>query len=495
MTETRSEPAAPAEGTRILVAEDDPGMRGLLERILAQAGYAVTTAEDGQAALQTFRRERPALLVTDLKMPRLDGMALLRRVLAEAPGTPAVVLTAFGTVEGAVEAMRLGAFDYLSKPLPDPEHLRDVVARALAARGASPAAETLGPVYEDPAFAHVMALVDAVAPRDTTVLLTGESGVGKEVVARAVHDRGPRRDGPFVALNCAALPETLLESELFGHEKGAFTGATGAHPGLFEQAQGGSLLLDEVGEMQPALQAKFLRVLETRQVVRLGGTRERDVDTRVIAATNRDLDAEVTQGRFRQDLLFRLNVFPIHLPPLRERPGDIFPLAHHFLRVLGTGPGRTPPSLSPGARDALLAHGWPGNVRELMNALERASILASGGEIQPEHMGLTPAGTPAAAPGTAVPVRGQGQGQGPSQGSRAPEGAADPGDASAPDATPASAPDATPDAAPAATLKEMERQAIIDALAAVDGNRRKAARRLGIALRTLQYKIKDYGIQ
>jgi two-component system response regulator FlrC len=473
-------PATPSAQTRILVAEDDPGMRGLLERILAQAGYAVTTAEDGQAALEAFRRERPALLVTDLKMPRLDGMALLRRVLAEAPGTPAVVLTAFGTVEGAVEAMRLGAFDYLSKPLPDPEHLRDVVARALAARGASPATEPRGPVYEDPAFARVMALVDAVAARDTTVLLTGESGVGKEVVARAVHDRGPRHGGPFVALNCAALPETLLESELFGHEKGAFTGATGPHPGLFEQAQGGSLLLDEVGEMQPALQAKFLRVLETRRVVRLGGTRERDVDTRVIAATNRDLDAEVAQGRFRQDLLFRLNVFPIHLPPLRERPGDILPLAHHFLRVLGTGPGRTPPSLSREARDALLAHQWPGNVRELMNALERATILASGGEIRLEHLGPTHPEKTAAASGATTSA----------------DGAAS--DASAPGAATSAdgaAPSAAPAAAPAATLKEMERQAIIDALAAVDGNRRKAARRLGIALRTLQYKIKDYGIQ
>jgi two-component system response regulator FlrC len=438
----------------VLIAEDDPGMRGLLERILAQAGYRVTTAEDGQAALEAFRQKRPALLVTDLKMPRLDGMELLRRVLAEAPGTPAVVLTAFGTVQGAVEAMRLGAFDYLSKPLPDPEHLREVVARALAARGAAPAGGEQGPVYADPAFDRVMALVDAVAPRDTTVLLTGESGVGKEVVARAVHHRSPRGRGPFVAINCAALPETLLESELFGHEKGAFTGASGAHPGLFEQAGGGTLLLDEVAEMQPALQAKFLRVLETRRVVRLGGTREREVDTRVIAATNRELDREVEQGRFRQDLLYRLNVFPIPIPPLRERPQDILPLAHHFLRMLGAGPGRTPPSLSGGAREALRSHLWPGNVRELMNALERASILASGGEILAEHLGLGPErGTPDTT-------------------------------------TQASRPEES-----AATLKEMERQAIIEALAAVDGNRRKAARRLGIALRTLQYKIKDYGIQ
>ncbi len=440
----------------VLLAEDDPGMRDLLGQILREAGYRVTTAEDGQLALAAFRREPPALLLTDLKMPRMGGMELLRRVSAEAPAVPVIVLTAFGTVDGAVEAMRLGAFDFLTKPLPDPEHLRQVVARALAASASTPASaagrKEAGPVYADPAFARVLELVDAVAGRDTTVLLTGESGVGKEVVARAVHDRGERAAGPFVGINCAALPETLLESELFGHEKGAFTGATGRHPGLFEQAHGGTLLLDEVGEMHLGLQVKFLRVLETRRVVRLGGTREHRVDTRVVAATNRDLEAAVAAGAFRQDLFFRLNVFPIHIPPLRERPADVLPLARHFLRVLGTGPDRTPPTLSGEAEAALQAHRWPGNVRELMNAVERATILAGAGPIEPSHLGLSGDGAGA-----------QGAGAGASGGGE--------------------------------TLKEMERAAIIDALAAVGGNRKKAAKRLGIALRTLQYKIKSYGIK
>jgi two-component system response regulator FlrC len=309
-----------------------------------------------------------------------------------------------------------------------------------------------GIVCEDPAFCQVMELVRAVADRDTTVLVTGESGTGKEVVARALHSASPRGSGPYVALNCAAIPESLLESELFGHEKGAFTGATAAHPGMFEQAHGGTLLLDEVGEMAPGLQAKLLRVLETRKVVRLGSTRDREVDVRVIAATNRELEAEVQAGRFRQDLYFRLNVFPIHIPPLRERLADILPLARHFLAILGSSPGRTSPTLSAAAEAALMAYGWPGNVRELQNAVERATILAGGEVLTPKHLGL-PGELGAGARAT---------------GSQTPGGV---------------------------TLKDLEKRAIIAALEGVDGNRRKAAKQLGIALRTLQYKIKDYDIK
>ncbi|MDY0003461.1 MAG: sigma-54 dependent transcriptional regulator [Polyangia bacterium] len=458
MTAAR-EPRAP-EPIPILLAEDDPGMRSLLSEILRSAGYEVDVAEDGQEALERLRLTAPRLLITDMKMPRMDGVALLRKARAERPGLPVIVLTAFGTVSGAVEAMRLGAFDYLSKPLPDPERLRQGVARALA-EGQSGASSTgRAPVHADPAFAQVLELVSAVAPRDTTVLLTGESGVGKEVIAQAVHEGSPRRDGPFVAINCAALPESLLESELFGHERGAFTGAVSAHPGLFEQASGGTLLLDEVGEMQAALQAKLLRVLESHRVTRLGSTKDRSVDVRVIAATNRDLDAAVSEGLFRQDLLFRLKVFPIHIPPLRERPMDILPLARHFLELLGSSPGRTLPRLGPEAQEALLAHSWPGNVRELMNAVERASILAGGGDILPEHLGISSAPRGAVSP--------------------------DPGSEAAP------GPEAP--SRGVLTLREMERLAVMEALEAVGGNRKAAARRLGIALRTLQYKLKEYGI-
>ncbi|MFH2006139.1 MAG: sigma-54 dependent transcriptional regulator [bacterium] len=448
------------EGPLILIAEDDAGMRDLLTQILAEDGYRVVAVEDGQQAVLRLKREEPRALLTDLKMPRMDGMELLRWVVRERPGLPVVVLTAFGSVPGAVEAMRLGAFDFLSKPLPTPGHLRQVMERALASGHGVGRGEPVpqGIVCEDPAFCRVMELVRAVADRDTTVLVTGESGTGKEVVARALHSASPRGSGPYVALNCAAIPESLLESELFGHDKGAFTGAVSGHPGMFEQAAGGTLLLDEIGEMQPALQAKLLRVLETRRVTRLGGTKEISVDVRVVAATNRELEAEVGSGRFRQDLFFRLNVFPIRIPPLRERAADILPLARHFLAILGASPGRTVPTLAADAEAALQAHPWPGNVRELQNAMERATILAPTGELLPEHLGLSTVGG-------AVPA----------------------GDAPGARSTP-------PGADSGLTLKDLERRAIVEALAVTGGNRRKAAKRLGIALRTLQYKLKEYEI-
>ncbi len=437
----------------VLVVEDDDGMRGLLTQILEEGGYRVVAAEDGQRAVSVLQQQAPRAVLTDLKMPRMDGMALLQWIVRERTGLPVVVLTAFGTVPGAVEAMRLGAFDFLAKPLPSPEHLREVMERALGAHGQprEPAAGS-GIICEDPAFGQVLDMVGKVAGRDTTVLLTGESGVGKEVVARAVHRESARAKGPYVALNCAAIPETLLESELFGHEKGAFTGATAMHRGMFEQAHGGTLLLDEVGEMQASLQAKLLRVLETRKVTRLGSTKEVEVDVRVIAATNRDPEAEVRDGRFRQDLFFRLSVFPIHIPPLRDRPKDILPLARHFLGILGGSPGRSTPTLSAEASEALLGYGWPGNVRELQHAVERATILAGGEVLTPEHLGISGASGVGAAATSA-----------PSAGGK--------------------------------TLKDLEKRAILAALESVGGNRRKAAKQLGIALRTLQYKLKDYDLK
>ena len=432
------------EQARILVAEDDPSMRELVARILGESGHEVTTAEDGIAAIA--RLSQPFdLVITDMRMPGADGSQVLAKSRERWPTTPVVVLTAFGSIPGAVDAMRLGAFDYLAKPLPNPQALRDVVQRALEGRPAADGAVAMPVVAEDPAMREVVDTARRVAAAESTVLLLGESGTGKEVVARLIHEASPRARGPFVAVSCAALSETLLESELFGHERGAFTGAQARHEGTFEQADGGTLMLDEVGETSPALQAKLLRVLQERRFQRVGGEQEIAVDVRLVAATNRDLEAAVAAGQFREDLYYRLAVFPIRIPPLRDRPADVVPLTEHFLHLLTRGPGRTQPELTGAARDALLAHRWPGNVRELQNVVERSLILAGAGPIRPEDLGL----------GSAAPKASSGE---------------------------------------PTTLKAMERRAIEAALAAEDGNRRRAAKRLGIALRTLQYKIKEYGL-
>jgi DNA-binding NtrC family response regulator len=433
---TKSDHAARA---RILVAEDDPSMRDLLARILTDAGHEVFTAEDGLAAIARLK-DPLDVVITDIRMPGADGTQVLAHARRRAPDLPVVVLTAFGSIPGAVDAMRLGAFDYLTKPLPDPQTLRDVVERALAGR---PPGATRSVIAEDPAMQQVVETARRVAQADSSVLLLGDSGTGKEVIARLIHDTSPRQDAPFVAVNCAALAETLLESELFGHEKGAFTGAQSRHEGKFEQADKGTLFLDEVGEMSPALQAKLLRVLQERSFQRVGGEAAISVDVRVVAATNRDLEQMVKEGQFREDLYYRLAVLPILIPPLRDRPKDVIPLAEHFIQLLGRGRAeRSQPELTSSARKALAAHDWPGNVRELQNVLERSLVLSGGGPVDAENLQLGASPTP----------RGEG------------------------------------------TLKDMERRAIQDALAAEDGNRRKAAKRLGIALRTLQYKIKQYGL-
>jgi two-component system response regulator FlrC len=434
--------------TRVLLAEDDASMRRLLERILVEDGHEVTAVADGLAAIA--RLEQPFdLVLTDVRMPGADGIQVLQAARRRRPTLPVVVITAFGSIPGAVDAMRLGAVDYLSKPLPSPQQLRDVVRRALA-QGANAGPARPDVIAHDPAMQRVVEDARRVAARDTTVLLLGESGVGKEVVARLLHDSSPRAAGPFVAVNCAAITESLLESELFGHEKGAFTGAVARHEGKFEQADGGTLFLDEIAETGGALQAKLLRVLQERQLVRVGGERAVEVDVRVVAASNRDLEAAVRAGGFREDLYYRLAVFPIRIPPLRERLEDILPLAEHFLRLLGRGPAHTAPPITDEARAALAAHRWPGNVRELQNSVERALILSAGEPITAAMLGLT-AGAEATAGGAAA-VDG------------------------------------------AVTLKELEQRAIRAALEAEGGNRRRAAKRLGIALRTLQYKLKEYGI-
>jgi two-component system response regulator FlrC len=437
---------------RVLVVDDEAGIRSFIGEVLEGEGLEVELAADGAEAAAILEQRTFHLMITDLKMPRKDGMELLGLARSAVPEMEVIVLTAHGTVDSAVDAMKLGAFDYLNKPLSGPDELRLVVQRALERRRlrdrAEPSAGTTGTdelIAVDPATREVVIRLEKVAPTGATVLLLGESGTGKEVAARAIHRLSARAAGPFVAVNCAAVSEQLVESEMFGHEKGAFTGATEQRRGRFELADGGTLLLDEVGELPPGLQAKLLRVLQEQSFERVGGTRAIQVDVRVIAATNRDLEQEMRDGRFREDLYHRLAVFPVRLPPLRERPRDIVPLAEHLLARIGRQLGRPSLALTDDARDKIATCSWPGNVRELGNALERAAILASGDVV------------------TAEEIVGDGL--------AAPQGPVLDG-----------------------TLKQLERAAIERALEATGGHRKKAAERLGIGLRTLYDKLKEYDL-
>jgi DNA-binding NtrC family response regulator len=432
----------------ILVVDDDPGFRKLLETILAGEGYVVATSGSVGEAIRAAGGRKFELVISDLRLPDGEGLMVLRWLAEHAPGTLAVMITAFGTVTTAVEAMKLGAVDFLEKPLRSPEELRQLVRRALERRPPLPAAEHTDSAFScgallarDPAMLEVLSLARKVAPTNATVLLTGESGTGKELLARCIHDHSRRAGGVFLALNCAALSPTLIESALFGHEKGAFTGAIAQHAGVFERADGGTLLLDEIGELDGNLQSKLLRVLQERNFERLGGSRSISVDVRLIAATNRDLKRLTAEGRFRDDLYYRLSTFPLHLPPLRGRPADIPPLAELFLARSAQRLDKPAPALSKAARDLLLAYAWPGNVRELENLMERAAILAED-VVEPGHLPIT--GTEPARP---------------------------------------------------VSMKEIERQAIEGALRTNRGNRTLAARQLGISLRTLQYRLKEYGIK
>ena len=374
---------------RVLVVDDEPKLGGVVAQMLELDGHAVVRAGGGREALARLGEERFDVVVTDLRMPEVDGLAVLRAARALSPAPEVVLMTAYGTAESAVEAMKSGAADYVTKPFAMDE-LRLRVGR-LAAQGAAEAQRSrlvarLTPdlVAESAAMKAVIAAARQVAPTDASVLLLGESGTGKSQLARFIHHQGRRAAGPIVEVHCAALPETLLEAELFGHEKGAFTGAAQRKAGHLAAADGGTLFLDEIGEISPATQVKLLRFLQDRAFVPVGATEPRTVDLRVISATNRDLDEAVRSRTFREDFYYRLNVFAIRVPPLRERREDVGPIAERFLAARGLPPEK----LSSEARSALLAHDWPGNVRELENALERALIVAGEGELRPEHLAV-----------------------------------------------------------------------------------------------------------
>jgi len=365
---------------RILIVEDRDSLRRMLERALSQEGYEVTAAADAQAGIR-WVDERPFdLVLTDLKLPDVSGLEVLAASRRVQPRVPVVVLTGFGTVGTAVEAMKLGAYDFLEKPL-EIDDLARLVERAIGERDESAVFHVPGApaiVGRHPRLRAAIRLLQKVAATESTVLLTGESGTGKEMFSRALHALSPRKDGPFVALNCAAIPESLLENELFGHEKGAFTGADRRQPGRFEMAERGTLMLDEIGELPLSVQGKVLRVLEERTYERVGGGRTLRADVRLVAATNRNLDSMVAEGAFRSDLFFRLNVFPIELPCLRERASDVPLLARHLLGEIARRHKMEPPRLDEDAEQILMDQPWPGNVRELANVLERAVILSDG---------------------------------------------------------------------------------------------------------------------
>ncbi|HKJ76281.1 MAG TPA: sigma-54 dependent transcriptional regulator [Gammaproteobacteria bacterium] len=430
--------------SRILVVEDDHTLNEALCDTLELAGHESVAVANGAAALEALDGDQFDLVVSDVHMEGMDGYTLLQRVKAFDPELPVLLMTAYGTIEKAVAAMREGAVDYLAKPF-EPQELVKAVAR-YARRAPTGGGEF---VAESARGQELMALAGRVAATDATVMITGESGTGKEVLARAIHARSARSDGPFVAINCAAIPESMLEATLFGYEKGAFTGAHKRTPGKFEQAQGGTLLLDEISEMDLDLQAKLLRVLQEREVEPLGGGRTVELDVRVLATSNREMREEVAADRFREDLYYRLNVFPLHIPPLRERPEDIAPLAERLLARTATGSGRPVPALSAEAAERLRAHDWPGNVRELDNVMQRALILQPGDTVGPEDLHFEVA---------------------------VPEARPRPGPARAEE-----------DSGLGETVRRHEYERIREALKR--GSRKDAAEELGISPRTLRYKL------
>ncbi len=477
------------EALKILVVEDDEALRDALLITLETAGHHVQGADGGPQALQRLAKEEFNMVVSDLRMSPMDGLELLHEIRTRCPGLPVLLMTAFGDVDKAVAAMRGGACDFMMKPF-EPKALIDQIARY-----ATPPLDD-NVVAGDDRTRAVLLLAARVAKTDATVLLTGESGVGKEVFARYIHDQSARgkcgKGGPFVAINCAAIPDSLLEATLFGYEKGAFTGAQTAQPGKFEQANGGTLLLDEISEMPLALQAKLLRVLQEREVERVGGKKPVALDIRVLATSNRDMAGEVKQGRFREDLYYRLNVFPLEIPSLRERPGDIVPLARHFLTLQAQRLGRTA-KLAASAEAKLAAWHWPGNVRELENVIQRALILAPAEDIEAEHL-LFAAGVDAVrAFEPAVQMQHQSASPPIPVAVTPPVSIKNVSSDPVSSVLPVSTVETDSSAATTTTrMEDLERRHILETLAAVGGSRKKAIEQLGISERTLRYKLKQY---
>ncbi|MBX3269399.1 MAG: sigma-54-dependent Fis family transcriptional regulator [Sandaracinaceae bacterium] len=448
---------------RILIVDDEANAREALDELLRDEGYETATAADGLEAIAQIHAFEPEVVLTDLKMPRMDGLELLERGRALLPNGAFVVMTAFGSIDTAVAAIRRGAENYLTKPL-DFDALGALVERAMDKAKLSAEAARLrerletrysfGEIIGDhPSMQRLLKTIGQVASSRATVLITGETGTGKELIAAAIHQNSKRKDGPFVRLNCASLAESLLESELFGHEKGSFTGATGRRQGRFEQADGGTLFLDEVSEIPLAVQVKLLRFLQERELERVGGNETIRVDVRVVAATNRDLAQRVEEGEFREDLYYRLNVISLDVPPLRRRQSDVPQLATHFLRRFARENDRDIRGFTPEAMRALTSYPWPGNVRELENAIERAVVLCSGAEIDADLL--------------------------PRAAEEAPHGKV--GAAHSLDAL-----------FPGTTLAELERIAIEKTLRAVDGSTARAAELLGVSRRKIQYRLKEW---
>jgi two-component system response regulator AtoC len=457
----------------ILIVDDERTLARAVRAFLQESGYEAEVAGDAEQALGLLETLRPDVVFSDVRLPGMSGIELLRRIREFDPALPVVIMTAYGTIEGAVEAVKLGAFDYIKKPV-DLEELKLLAERARehaqlrqelsyyrrrAAREV-PFADVIG---ESPGIRAVLDQARQIAALDETppVLITGETGTGKGLVARTIHASSPRGSGPFIEVNCTALPATLMEAELFGHERGAFTDAKESKLGLFEAAEGGFLFLDEVGDIELALQGKLLKAVEERTVRRVGGIRDRKIDVRILAATNRDLEREAERERFRRDLYFRLAVILLRMPPLRERGEDILFLANHFLNRFRSKYGKEASRFDPRARDLLLAYPWPGNVRELSHVIERAVLWSRGPVLDVDHLSLsTPAPAPEAAPREPAPTAG-----------------------------------APPLPSAGMDLEQWERSIIEQALRESEGNQTRAAQRLGISRDTLRYRLKKFGIQ
>ncbi|HEX3774431.1 MAG TPA: sigma-54 dependent transcriptional regulator [Polyangiaceae bacterium] len=466
------------ERKQILVVDDEPNLRRVLSAQLERDGYDVHTAEDGEEALTILKENHLDLVITDLRMPKLDGMELLRRALELDDELPVVMITAHGTVDNAVEALKTGAFDYLTKPF-DQAEVRAIVRKALRTRDLSAAEATrpesdareaarYGIIGQSPSILELYAVLDRVADTPTTVLITGESGTGKELVARALHENSSRREKPFIKVNCAAIPKDLMESELFGHERGAFTGAVGSKPGRFELASGGTLFLDEIGSIPVEMQVKLLRALQESEFERVGGVKTIRVDVRLVAATNSDLKREIAAGTFREDLYYRLNVVPIRLPSLRERATDIPLLVKHFIDKFNARLKKNVSGVAADAEAHLVSYPWPGNIRELENVIERAVLFSDGSELKVHDLPseVRDMSTPEPPSTTLLPEV-----------------------ESAPHT-----PDGLKEQVKAA-MSRLERELIVKALDQTSSNVTHAARLLKISRKGLQLKMKELGLR